>query len=255
MNFLFSLYRDLPSWLVSILGFLLLCLQIYLIVDAIRNDRGFFWVWIIFVLPLIGALVYLYYFKWDGSRLENFLFRSGRDARHLETLESAVRRIGNAANHEELGDELWRQRKFARAEESYRTALEKDATLRDARARRGYCLLALDRASEAWPLIEGVMKENRKHDHEHLLWQAARCQCRMGDLAAARALYEEYEARHSYAEPRVELAEVCAALGDTAEARRLCTEIIAEIKDSPGYSRRKESAFASRAKRLLKTLG
>ena len=254
MALLFSLYEALPGWLVSILGFLVFCLQVYLIVDAIRNSRDFYWFWILFGLPFVGSLIYLFCFKWDGSRLEFWLFKSGRNARHLEQLESAVRRIGNAANHEELGDELWRQRKFARAEESYRTALAKDPGLLDSRARLGYCLLALNRPSEAWPELERVLLKNRGHDHEHLLCEAARCMRKLGDLANARKFYEEYEARHSYAEPRVELAEVCAELGDTDDARRICEEVIADVKDSPGYTRRNESPFAGRAKRLLRAL-
>lgn len=254
MNLLYSLYEYLPDWLVPILGFLVLCLQIYLIVDAVRNSRDYYWLWIIFILPVLGSIIYLFCFKWDGSRLENLLFKSGRNARHLAQLESAARRIGNAANHEELGDELWRQRKYARAEESYRTALAKDAKLLDARARLGYCLLALGKPAEAWPLLESVIRENREYDHEHLLCESARCMRSLGDLAAARKFYEEYEARHSYAEPRVELAELCAEMGDTDEARRICEDVIAEVKESPSYVRRKESPFAGRAKRLLRKL-
>ena len=254
MDFFYSLVASLPSWLVSILTLLVFCVQIYLIVDSVRNSRGFFWIWILFVLPVIGSLIYWFTYKWDGSGLEHFFFRRGRDARHLEVLETAESRIGNAANHEELGDELWRQGKFQRAEECYRTALAKDPKLRDARSRLGYCLLEQNRPQEAWPLSESVIKEDAAYDHEHLLWQAARCMRKLGDFAKAREFYEQYTARHSYAEPQVELAEVCAELGDHAEARRLCEEVIAEVKLSAGYVRRKEGSFAGRAKRLLKLL-
>lgn len=254
MNLFYSLYEYLPAWLVSILSLLVFIFQIYLIVDAVRNSRGFLWVWVIFVLPVIGCLIYWFTFKWDGSGLEHFLFRRGRDARHLNVLEAAASRIGNAANHEELGDELWRQGKSQRAEECYRTALAKDPKLRDARARLGYCLLAQNRPQDAWPLIESVVKEDAGYDHEHLLWQAARCMRKLGDFAKAREFYEQYTARHSYAEPHVELAEVCAELGDHAEARRLCEEVISEAKLSLTYVRRKEGPFAGRAKRLLKLL-
>lgn len=254
MDFFYSLYEYLPSWLVTVLGFLVLGVQIYLIVDAVRNSRSFFWIWIIFGLPFIGCLIYWFTFKWDGSGLEHFLFRRGRDARHLEALETAASRIGNAANHEELGDELWRQGKFPRAEGCYRTALAKDPKLRDARARLGYCLLAQNRPQDAWPLIESVVKEDASYDHEHLLWQAARCMRKLGDFGKAREFYERYTARHSYAESQVELAEVCAELGDHAEARRLCEDVISEVKLGPSYVRRKEGPFAGRAKRLLKLL-
>lgn len=254
MQFLFSIYDKLPDWAVGLFGLLSVCVQIYFIVDAVRKSRDIYWIWILFMLPIIGAIVYFFMFKWNGSSLEHALFRSGRDARHLDRLEAAVARIGNAANHEELGDELWRQKKYGRAEECYRAALAKDPTLRDSQVRLAYCLLEQKRPQDALPLFEKAIATDRTHDHEHLLWKSARCYVLVGRHAEARALYEEYTSRHSYAEPLVELAELCALQGDKDEAKRICEELIADVKLSPAYTRRKEGPFAGRAKRLLRSL-
>src|SRR5262245_50307559 len=172
---LFQLYAMLPGWLVSVLGFVFLGIQIYLMVDCLRNRRDFYWLWLLWVIPLIGAVAYWFYFKWPDSRLEYWLFRRGNWRRHLAELEAAATHVGNAANFEELGDELWRQKNFAAAEQNYRKALAKDPKLRDARARLGYCLVAQNRAADGWPYIEAVLAEKRDHDHEHLLREAARC--------------------------------------------------------------------------------
>jgi hypothetical protein len=250
----YELYHSLPAWMVSVLGLAFLALQIFLMVDCVRNQREFYWLWLLWVFPGIAAVAYWFYFHWHGSRLEFWLFRQGSNRRHLAQLEAAAVHVGNAANFEELGDELWRQRNFAAAEQNYRQAVAKDPMLRDARARLGYCLVAQGKAAEGWPFLEAMLAEKRDHDHEHLLHEAARCRRAMGDLPGARALYEEYLARHSYFEPQVELAEVCAEMGDATEARRNCQEVITELKFSPPYVRRRQGRFAGRARRLLRRL-
>ncbi len=251
---LLYLYRIMPAWMVSVTSFLFLAVQIYLMCDCLRNQRDFYWLWILWVFPVLGAVVYWFYYHWPTSRLEYWMFRQGAERRNLAALEASAVHIGNAANFEELGDALWRQRRFAEAERNYRQAVAKDPKLKDARARLGYCLTALGRAAEGWPYIESVMKEDRKHDHEHLLCEAARCRRALGDAAGARQLFEEFVSRHSYFEPQVELAEVCAELGDAAEARRICQEVITDLKLSPPYVRRRQGQFAGRAKRLLRKL-
>jgi hypothetical protein len=237
-----------------VLGVLLLGLQIVLMIDCLRNQRDIYWLWILWVVPLLGAIIYWFYFHWSGSHLEHALFRRGNERRRIEELEAAATHVGNAANFEELGDALWRQKRFAEAERNYRAALTKDANLRDARARLGYCLTALGKPAEAWPLMESVINERRDHDHEHLLHQAARCRRNMGDLAGARAYYEEYLTRHSYFEPQVELAEVLIELGEKDEAARICQEVISDLKLSPPYVRRRQGRFAGRARRLLRRI-
>jgi hypothetical protein len=250
----YQLYEILPAWLVPVLGFVFLVVQVLLMIDCVRNQRDTYWLWLLWILPLIAAIAYLFYFKWPGSRMEYWLFRRGSEKRQLEQLEVAAAHVGNAANFEELGDALWRQKRFADAERNYRKAVAKDPKLRDARARLGYCLVALGKPAEAWPLIESVMSEHRGHDHEHLLREAARCRRALGDLPGARKLYEEYVARHSYFEPQVELAEVCAEMADQQEARRICEEVISDLKLSPAYVRRRQGQFAGRARRVLRRL-
>lgn len=251
---LFYLYAHLPPWLVGVFGLAFLALQILLMIDCLRNQRDFYWLWLLWVFPFFGALAYCFYYLFPNSRLEYWLFRRGADRNQLGQLEAATIHIGNASNFEEFGDALWRQKRYPEAEKAYREAVRKDPKLRDARARLGYCLTALGRPAEALPLIESVIAEKRDHDHEHLLWEAARCQRALGDLAKARQLYEEYTARHSYFAAQVELAEVCAQWGDVAEARRLCEEVMTDLKHSPPYVRRRQGRYAGQARSLLRKL-
>ena len=232
----------------------LVCLQILCLIDCLRNQRDLHWLWLVWVVPVFGVIAYWYYFKWPGSQLEYALCRRGSEKRRIEQLEATAGNVGNAVNFEELGDAFWRQKQYARAEHNYRLALEKDAKLRDARARLGYCLCAQGKPADGWPLIEGVMKENREHDDEHLLHFAGRCRHALGDLAGARQYYEEFLTRHSYYDAQLELAEVCAAQGDKAEAKRLCEEIMSDLKLSPPYVRRRKGHFAGKAKRVLRRI-
>ena len=178
----------------------------------------------------------------------------GAEKRRIEQLEATAGHIGNAVNFEELGDALWRQKRYADAERNYRLALGKDGKLRDARARLGYCLCALGKPAEGWAFIEPVLNENREHDHEHLLHYAGRCRRALGDLAGARKYYEEFLTRHSYFDAQLELAEVCAAQGDKGEAARICQEVMSDLKLSPPYVRRRKGHFAGKAKRLLRRI-
>ena len=251
---LYQLYTMLPPWLISILGVVFLAIQVLLMLDCLRNHRDLYWLWILWVLPALGAIAYSFYHLYPGSRLEHALFRSGSERKRIASLEAAAAHVGNAANFEELGDALWGRKRYAEAEANYRIAIKKDPKLRDSRARLGYCLTALGKPQEAWPFMESVIAERRDHDHEHLLWEAARCRRALGDLKGARELYEEYLTRHSYFESQVELAEVCVGLGDRDEAERLCREVISDLKLSPPYVRRRQGKYAGRARRLLRRL-
>jgi hypothetical protein len=255
MSFFYQFFNGLPGWLSGLLGLVFLGVQVLLMIDCIRNQRDMYWLWLLWIFPVFGALAYFFYFRWNGSALEYILFRRSRNAGHLEHLRIAAEQIGNAANHEEFGDELWRQRRFAEAEAEYCAALSKDPKLLDSRARIGYCLLAQGKAQDAWPFIEGVLAERPAHDHENLLWQAARCQCALGNLSESRALYESFLRKHSYFEPHLELAEVLSSLGEKEEARRICKEVISDVKNSPAYVRRKQGHFAGKAKRVLRKIG
>ena len=45
-------------WAYPFLSFVLMGVNLFFIVHAIKTGRPYYWVWIIFVMPVVGALAY-----------------------------------------------------------------------------------------------------------------------------------------------------------------------------------------------------
>ena len=45
-------------WAYPILSFMLMAVNLYFIVHAIKTGRPYYWIWIIFVMPVLGAAAY-----------------------------------------------------------------------------------------------------------------------------------------------------------------------------------------------------
>src|SRR6266436_6995455 len=56
MGYLYGLFYAIP-WLGAVLGTLLFALQIWMIVDCLRNGNELYWIWVILVLGPIGVLI------------------------------------------------------------------------------------------------------------------------------------------------------------------------------------------------------
>jgi hypothetical protein len=245
-----SLHYLLSSPLVLILvGF-----QIWMFIDAVRQRE---WIWAIFIFlgSGLGALWYYFAVYRPSSPTRGFEFPGAQSRRRIKELQAQIHHLDKAHHHSQLGDVYFRQGKLEKAEACYRAALERDAQDIDTRAHLGQALLRQKKASEARPWLEGVVKENAKHDYGHSLMALAETLGQLGETDGALALWEKVVEEHSYPRAKVQLAELCALRGQTDRARQELREVIADDAHAPAFQRKRDRVWVRRAKSDLRRLG
>src|SRR6185436_681922 len=213
--------------------------QIWMLVDAVRQREGM-WVAIILIFPGIGSLWYFFYlYRSSGSVTSGFELPGAHSRRRIKELEAQIHHLDKPHHHLQLGDIYFQQGKLDRAEGCYRASLERDAQDEDARAHLGQCLLRQHKLEEALPLLEGVARENPKHDYGHTLMAWAEVLKGLGQNDQALAVMLQVTANHSYPRARVQLAELYLATKQPDLARRELQEVVIDTAHGPAFQRRR----------------
>lgn len=240
--------------LSSVGGVLFLAFQLWMFVDAIRR-REWFWAVFIWFFPVLNALLYFFLvYRAAPAAARGFELPGTHDRRRIKELQAQIHHLDKAHHHSQLGDIYFQQGKLAKAEASYRAALERDPQDLDTRAHLGQCLLRQKRAAEARPLLEGVAAENPKHDYGHSLMALAETLTALGDTDAALRVWQQVTESHSYPRAKVQLAELQAARNQPALARAELEDVLNDDPHAPPFQRRRDRVWVSRARKLLRKL-
>ena len=227
----------------------------WMLVDAIRQRE---WVWVFLILVIWGFGAIWYYFqiyRASPASLRGFELPGAFDRKRIKQLQAQIHHLDNAYHHYQLGDVYFRQGKLQKAEECYRTALERDGTDIDARAHLGQCLLREGKAAEALPLLQGVIKENPKHDFGYSMMALAESYTATGNEAAAVQTLQYVTASHSYPRAKVQLAELYAKQNHVEQARAELNEVLADDVHAPTFQRKRDRVWVRRARKLSKSIG
>jgi hypothetical protein len=236
----------------SPLTLLLFLWFIWMLIDAIKREE---WLWVVFLVlfPPLNTVLYFFlvYLRSGGGAVLSL--PGSADRRRIRELEVKIRHLDNAHHYHELADLYFKQGRFAEAEKNYRAALDREPDDEETEAHLGRTLMALDRPGEARGYLENVCMSNPRHDYGDTLIALGECLTRLGEDASARRIWEQAIEHHSYAQPRIRLAELLLKTEDGAErerARGLIEEVLREDGLSPDYQRRQESEWVRRAQRL-----
>jgi hypothetical protein len=249
----------------GVIGYLLYLIQspivlvftafwLWMLVDAIRRGE---WLWALFMFLGWGLSAILYFFLVyrDGSSVtRGFELPGAHDRRRIRELQGKIYHLDKAHHHSQLGDIYFQQGKLAKAESCYRAAMERDGADLDTRAHLGQCLLREKKPAEARPLLEGVIKENPKHDYGYSMMALAETLMALGETDGALALWLQVTEAHAYPRARVQLAEIYMARNQEEAARTELEGVIADDLHAPGYQRRRDRVWVRRARRLLRKL-
>jgi len=253
-----SLFTDIANWeylIHSPFLLLLTAFQIWMFVDAIRRQE---WIWAIFIFIGFGIAALLYYFmvyRAAPSATRGFELPGTQDRRRIKELQAQIHHLDKAHHHLQLADIYFHQGKLEKAEASYRASLERDPEDADARAHLGQCLLRLRRPAEARPLLEGVLKDNPKHDYGYTLMALAETYTALGETDAAFQVWKQVTEQHSYPRAKVQLAELYIAKQQPELARTELQDVISDDIHAPAFQRRRDRVWISRAKRLMHQVG
>ena len=235
-------------------SFLFGAFALWMLVDALRRKE---WLWALFVACTgFGAIWYFFnVYRGSPEAMRGFELPGAHSRRRIKELQAQIHHLDKAHHHFQLGDIYFQRGKLDQAEACYRAAIERDPQDIDIRAHLGQCLLRLRRPAEARPLLEGVCKENPKHDYGYSLMALAETVAALNETDKAIAIWEQVLEQHSYARARFQLAELYSAQGKTDLAQRQLDELLADDVHAPNFQRKRDRVWVRRAKRLKRKLG
>jgi hypothetical protein len=251
---MFLALAEFLYWINSPVSLVFAGFAIWMLVDAIRRRE---WVWVLFILFTGFAAIWYFFSMYRGSpsATQGFELPGAHDRRRIKELQAQIHHLDKAHHHFQLADIYFQQGKLEKAEASYRAAIERDPQDIDIRAHLGQCLLRLKRPEEARPLLEGVCKENAKHDYGHSFMAFAETLAALNDIDNAIAVWEHVLQNHSYARARYQLAELYAAKGKSDLAGQQVDELLADDVHAPAFQRKRDRVWIRRAKKLRRRLG
>ena len=234
-------------WLLLVSAF-----QLWMFIDAIRREE---WIWAVFLFIGFGLSAVLYYFmvyRAAPSATRGFQLPGAHNRKRIKELQAQIHHLDKAHHHSQLGDIYFQSGKLDKAEASYRAALERDPQDIDTRAHYGQCLLRLKRPAEARPLLEGVMKENPKHDYGYSMMALAETLTALGEPDNALLYWQHITENHSYPRAKVQLAELYAARNQPDLARAQLKDVLADDAHAPAFQRKRDRVWVSRAKSQIR---
>jgi hypothetical protein len=225
--------------------------QLWMLIDALRRRE---WIWAVFiaVFSVISALLYFFmvYRAQGGLATRGFELPGAHSRRRIKELKAQIHHLDKPHHHLALGDIYFQQGKLDLAETEYRAALERDGEDRDTRSHLGQCLLRKKKPGEAQPLLEGVTKEDPKHDYGYTMMALAETYMALGHTDAAIQVWERLLQNYSYARARVQLAELYIAKNQIDAAREQILEVIETDAHAPAFDRKRNRIWLRRAKKL-----
>jgi hypothetical protein len=237
----------------ALIGFLF---QLWMFIDAVRR-REWLWAVFIFAFSIISALLYFFmvYRAEGGLATRGFELPGAHSRRRIKELKAQIHHLDKAHHHLALGDIYFQQGKLDLAETEYRAAFERDGEDRDTRSHLGQCLLRKKKPAEAQPLLEGVAREDPKHDYGYTTMALAETYMALGHTDSAIQVWERLLQNYSYARARVQLAELYIARNQLDAAREQVLEVIETDAHAPAFDRKRNRVWLRRAKKLRGKVG
>jgi tetratricopeptide (TPR) repeat protein len=202
---------------------------------------------------LVSLFYYFMVYRASPSLTQGFELPGAHDRRRIKELQAKIYHLDKAHHYFQLGDIYFQHGKLDQAQECYRSALEREPNDIDTRAHLGQCLLREKKPAEALPLLEGVVKENPKHDYGHSLMALAETLTALGESDRALDIWKKVTDSHSYPRAKVQLAELYVSKNQAELAKSELNEVLSDDLHAPSFQRKRDRVWVRRAKALLRS--
>src|SRR5689334_17551382 len=129
----------------------------------VRRRPDWYWLWIILLIPPVGALIYLA-MEALPELTDPGAFRFVARGSRKKHLEAAITENPSAGNYEELGQIYLDEKKWAKAKDAYDHAISARTDSIDPFYRRAVAETELDQFKEAVVDLERVVSKDPKYD-------------------------------------------------------------------------------------------
>jgi hypothetical protein len=245
---------------MHLLGIPVIALQVICAVHVIKAGRAYWWLLIIFFIPVVGCLVYFVAEILPDLHRSSAVRRAGSDlvtivapGRSVRKLEEELEVADTVNNRRALARGYVKAGRYGEAVELYRSCLKgifsDDVGLA---LELAYALFLNGDYAEAKAKLEelGEASLGTHADERHLLY--ARTLEQLGQVDAALEQYEAIVRRSSGEETRCRYALLLESAGQTDKARDLFSEIVKRARRSPRYYRRAQKSWIQLARQHLR---
>lgn len=247
---------------IGYLYYLIPLLQIITAVHVIKTGRSWYWLWIIFFFPLIGAAVYFFAEIIPGFQRSGFqgmaesTLNALRPGREQKLLQEALEDSDTVQNRRALAEYHLSHGEAPKAVELYRSSLT--GVFKDdphVNLGLGCALVEAGEPAEAKKVLEALRKRNAAYETSKRDLFYARALEALGDEKEAIKSYEELLQKYgSEVEGACRLARLFEKTGQTDKALPLYQELVKKSKRFSAHYRKEQIAWIKMAKERLKEL-
>lgn len=229
-------------------------------VHALRTGQDKYWLFILFMFPLFGSLVYAVAIwlpeirhSYAGRRVVAGVQRALDPGRDLREAQEAFDLTASADNRLRLADALLAAGHPTDAVEQYRAAMRNvhrdDPVIH---VRLAHALLESGRAADARDELDALRRAHPgfRSPEGHLIY--ARALAGLGERERTREEFESLIGYYAGFEARARFAEVLHGWDEIEAARGLAQTALRHAAKMPGYSRRMNSEWLKRLERIAR---
>jgi hypothetical protein len=236
-----------------ILSVLQAALTVWMVVDAGRRHVDHFWFWLIIALQPFGAWAYFFLYKLPELHASGAGWRAlFRNRVSLDELRYRAEHLPTLVNRVALAERLMEDHQFAEALPLLEAAHKAEPDHCQILYFLALCQARLDWPDEAKPLLERLLGREPRW-RNYLAWQLLiAVQQHRGDQAGTLAACRELVRLAPTLQHQCLLARHLLDQGQTLEARDLLQKALRDHEYAPGPIRRRNSRWASEARRMQK---
>jgi hypothetical protein len=230
-------------------------IQIACVIHVLRTGRPFWWIWVLFVLPLVGVAAYLYVEvrpSLGKNWLQNLRWRLKTPSQRIEILELQLAESSTVRNRLSLAENLHEAAQFDREcevlSEGLRGAFKDDATLL---MRLSEAHLEAGRIDQAVEILAKTVPEKSPESQLQFALLKARLASRQNQPEAEKYFQELLDKKRSEG-PRYYYAEHLLARGRRDEATQILKDVLYQYRRGTVVWRFQEQQWFHAAKRLLR---
>jgi hypothetical protein len=245
------LFSEVPLLFLLQAGF-----TVWMLVDCYRRGADTFWFFIILFFPALGPLVYFFVVKvhdfrgWSGPGFLSFQRRPS-----MEEVRYQVANAPTLANRLLLAELLIAQGEHAEAVEYLEAILPQEPDHCQTLYLLAVCRMELGHPELAVPALEKVIARDRQWSNYRAWYLLRKARAEAGDPEGAVQTCRELVRNSPTLEHKCSLAEQLSEAGQFEQALEVLDAALEEYRFAPSAIRRRNSRWASQARRLQKRIG
>ena len=241
------------SWIGHTFGYGIV-FQVAAVIHWSRKRPEAFWLWIIIIGGIIGALAYFLIEGLPDFRNVQRTLRGPARRKRIRILRALVIQNPSAGNYEELGELLLEEKRYREARDAFDRALSVRTDSIDPFYRRGIAEFELRDDEAAVADFRRVTAADPKYDFFRASCLLGRALARLNRTEEATAVFDRIAQTANGAEPLVFAAQFFADHGRPAEALDIARELATRDLTMPSYQKRRDRAWLRKARALERNL-